>query len=174
MNILNSIGRMLEGFSLGTLTGKVIITVGSLITAFYSPIVALLFACFMFTIVDMIYGIKVANKQHQKITSDKNWKGTISKLSEEFTIISLARLLEFSVVGTSEVSLLTGGVTVIVCLTEFWSILENLNTLDPNGPWRALGKFLKKKGEDYTGIELNLKENDNHNYKDNNICGQES
>ena len=30
--------------------------------------------------------------------------------------------------------------------------------MDPNGPWRMLGKFLKKKGEDYTGIELNKDE----------------
>lgn len=35
-----------------------------------------------------------------------------------------------------------------------WSILENLNTLDPKGPWRVLGKFLKKKGADYIGVEL--------------------
>ena len=34
--------------------------------------------------------------------------------------------------------------------------IENLNTIDPKGPWRVLGKFLKKKGEDYTGIELDF------------------
>jgi len=41
-----------------------------------------------------------------------------------------------------------------------WSIIENLNTIDPNGPWRILGKFLKKKGEDYTGIELDFDKNE--------------
>ena len=55
--------------------------------------------------------------------------------------------------------ILTGGVVVIIGLTELWSILENLNTLNPNGPWRALGAFLKKKGEDYIGTEIEL-END--------------
>ena len=55
---------------------------------------------------------------------------------------------------------LTGGATVIIGLTEFWSILENLNTLNPNGPWRSLGKFLKKKGEEYIGTEIDLKEHD--------------
>lgn len=169
MNILNSIGRMFEGLSAGTLTGKIAIALGSLITAFYSPIVALLISCFIFTLVDMIYGIKVANKQHQKITSDKNWNGTLKKIIDEFTIITLARLLEYAIIGNSGVFILTGGVTVIVCLTELWSILENLNTLDPNGPWRALGKFLKKKGEDYTGIKLNLKENDTNNNKNNKV-----
>lgn len=54
----------------------------------------------------------------------------------------------------SGVFLLTGGATIIITLTELWSILENLNTLDPKGPWRMLSRFLRKKGEDYTGIEL--------------------
>lgn len=174
MMILNSIGRMFEGFSAGTPVGKFLIAAGSLITAFYSPIVALLISCFAFTFVDMIYGIKVAHKQHQKITSDKNWNGTLAKLVDEFIIISLARMLEYSVMGSTGVFILTGGATVIVSLTELWSILENLNTLDPNGPWRALGKFLKKKGEDYTGIELNLEKHDDNINKNNNVCQQES
>lgn len=59
---------------------------------------------------------------------------------------------------------LTGGATVIIGLTELWSILENLNTLNPKGPWRALGKFLKKKGEDYIGSEIDINnENDANN-----------
>lgn len=159
---LSSVGRMFNGLSLGTPIGKSLIAISSLITAFYSPIVALLVACFTFTIVDMFYGIKVARKQKQKITSDKNWKGTLSKLLDEFAIISLARLLEFSVLGTEEVFVLTGGATVILSLTEFWSILENLNTLNPKGPWKALGRFLKKKGEDYIGTKLDLND-DEHN-----------
>jgi len=35
-----------------------------------------------------------------------------------------------------------------------------LNTLDPKGPWKLLGKFLRKKGEDYTGIDLNFDDDD--------------
>lgn len=154
--LLDSVGRMFEGFSLGTPLGKGLIAVGSLFAAFYSPIVALLVTCFTFTTVDMIYGLRVAKKQKQKITSDKNWKGTLSKLLDEFAILSLARMLEFSVLGTEGVFVLTGGATVILSLTELWSILENLNTLNPKGPWKSLGKFLKKKGEDYIGTELDL------------------
>ncbi|MEE3413813.1 MAG: hypothetical protein VZR53_00390 [Prevotella sp.] len=56
--------------------------------------------------------------------------------------------------------ILTGGVTAIITLTELWSIIENLNTLDPKGPWKLLGKFLRKKGEDYTGIDLNFDDDD--------------
>lgn len=163
-HIISSIGNMFEGLSAGTTIGKIAIATGSLITAFYSPIAALLVALFVFTIADMFYGIKVARKQNKKITSDKNWKGTISKLLDEFAIISLARLLEYAVMGEGQgVFVLTGGVTVVIGLTELWSILENLNTLNPNGPWRALGAFLKKKGEDYIGTEIELKHDDDSN-----------
>ena len=156
MPIISSIGKMFEGLSAGTPLGKALIAAGTAITAFYSPIVALLVACFVFTTTDMIYGIKVACKQKRKIESHKNWKGTLTKLADEFVILSLARLLEWAVLGDSGVFVLTGGATVIISLTELWSILENLNTLNPEGPWKALGKFLKKKGEDYIGTEIDL------------------
>lgn len=164
-HIISSIGNMFEGLSAGTTIGKIGIALGSLLTAFYSPIAALLVALFAFTVADMVYGIKVARKQNKKITSDKNWKGTITKLFDEFAVISLARLLEYAVMGEGQgVFILTGGVVVIIGLTELWSILENLNTLNPNGPWRALGAFLKKKGEDYIGTEIELKhDNDDSN-----------
>jgi hypothetical protein len=97
--ILSSIGNMFEGLSGGTWLGKIGITLGSLLTAFYSPIVALLVCCFAFTAADMFYGIKVAHKFKKKITSHKNWKGTLTKLMDEWLIISLARLLEWSVLG---------------------------------------------------------------------------
>ena len=87
------------------------------------------------------------------------------KLFDEFTIISLARLLESSVFGADDISILTGGTTVIIGLTELWSILENLNTLNPKGPWKALGKFLRKKGEDYIGTEIELNNADTNNDK---------
>lgn len=153
---------MFEGFSAGTTVGKFLIGAWSLLVGFFSPIVALLVSCFTFTIVDMIYGIRVAKKQKQKITSDKNWKGTLTKLMDEFMIISLARMLEYAVLDDTGVFILTGGATVVISLTELWSILENLNTLNPKGPWRALGRFLKKKGEDYTGINI-IEENGNSN-----------
>lgn len=152
----DSICRMFEGLSLNTTIGKIGIAVGSFLAGVFAPITALLISCFFFTIVDMIYGIKVAIKKNQKITSEKNWKGTIIKLLDEFSLISLFRLLEYAVLGTASVSVLTGGVTTIICLTEAWSILENLNTLNPKGPWRALSKFLKEKGEEYIGTEIEM------------------
>ena len=89
LQILTSIGNMFQGFSAGTTLGKIAIALGSLLTAFYSPITALLVACFCFTVVDMFYGIKVAKTLKKKIESNITWKGTITKLADEFIIISL-------------------------------------------------------------------------------------
>lgn len=151
---------------MGTTAGKVLIAVGTALTAFYSPIIPLLVTCFVFTAADMFYGIKVAYKNKKKIESHKTWSGTLVKLLDEWVLISLARLLEMAVMGEETgVFVLTGGATVIVGLTELWSILENLNTLNPKGPWKALGKFLKKKGEDYIGTEIDLGDGDTSSTK---------
>ena len=169
-NTLNNISNNLESITQGTFVGKLLISTGAVLTAYFTPILGLLLTCFSTTIVDMLYGFKLAHKQHKKITSDRNRKGTLTKLRDEFAIICLARMIEFTVIGTSGVFILTGGATVIIALTEIWSILETLNTLNPNGPWRSLSKFLKKKGEDYTGIDLDTNDNNSCNYleKDNN------
>ncbi len=169
-NTLNNISNNLESITQGTFVGKLLISTGAVLTAYFTPILGLLLTCFTTTIVDMLYGFKLAHKQHKKITSNRNRKGTLTKLRDEFAIICLARMIEFTVIGTSGVFILTGGATVIIALTEIWSILETLNTLNPNGPWRSLSKFLKKKGEDYTGIDLDTNDNNSSNdlKKDNN------
>ena len=37
---------------------------------------------------------------------------------------------------------------------ELWSIIENLSTLYPDGPWKILNKFIKSKGEKYLDITI--------------------
>ena len=78
----------------------------------------------------------------------------------------LAHLLEYVVLDDQMPLVLTGGATVIICLTELWSILENLNTLDPDGPWKSLGRFLKKKGGEYTGINIQNDDKGDNNVAD--------
>ena len=160
--VWSSIITAINSISGNTFVGKTIIATGALLTAYFTPIIGLLITCFATSFVDMVYGIQVAKMQHSKITSSKTRRGTWNKMRAEFAIIALARLLEFTVVGTTGVFVLTGGATVIITLTELWSILENLNTLYPNGPWRSLGKYLKKKGEAYTGIDLDFNKDDKH------------
>ena len=163
--MLASIGSAVNGITQGSSIGKFLTGVGSAIVGFFSPIVYLLLICFVATVVDMIYGIKVALKKNTKIESSKTWSGTLTKVKAELVLIGIAHGLEWAVLDQHGVFVLTGGITFIITLTELWSILENLNTLDPKGPWRALGKFLKKKGEDYTGIEINL-DNEHNNDAD--------
>lgn len=157
-NTLHNIGATLNAMVQGSSIGKFLVGLGSAVIGYYAPIWYLLLICFATTIVDMVYGLKVARKFHKKIESGKNWTGTIRKIKDTFIILSLVHGLEWAVLNQSGVFLLTGGATTIITLTELWSIIENLNTLDPNGPWRALGKFLRKKGEDFTGIELDPKD----------------
>lgn len=155
---------MFHSLSGNTWLGKAAIAGGALLTGYFTPIVGLLVACFSCSVVDMCYGIKVAMKQGQKITSKKNWKGTLIKIKDEFALILLGHLIEYVLFGADATLWLSGGITAIVTLTELWSILENLNTLNPDGPWRMLSKFLKAKGEEYTGIELDLnKDSDGNN-----------
>lgn len=162
-NLFQSIGHMFHGLSGNTWFGKVAIACGALLASYFTPIVGLLIACFSCSVVDMCYGINVAIKKGKKITSRKNWKGTLIKIKDEFALILLAHLIEYVLFGENATLYLSGGITAIVTLTELWSILENLNTLNPDGPWRMLGKFLKTKGEEYTGIELDLNKDLNGN-----------
>lgn len=158
---ITHIGNVLTAITGNSIVNKILLWAGALATAYFTPIVGLIVTCFALTAIDMFYGIAVARKQHQKITSDKNWSGTICKIWHELVLLCSARLVEFTVLGAEGVFVLTGGVTVIISLTELWSIIENLNTLYPKGPWKILGAFLKKKGEEYTGIELDLDKNGN-------------
>ena len=154
---LQNISNALSSITQNSSIANVLIGAGAVLTAYFAPIVGLLVTCFVLTVMDMGYGIAVAKKLKKKITSQKNWKGTLSKLYHELILLGLARLVEFTVLGQEGVFVLTGGITVIVSLTELWSIIENLNTLYPDGPWKVIGAFLKKKGEDYIGVDVDLK-----------------
>lgn len=163
MNILASIGNTFNTISNGTEIGKLAVAASAILVAYISPIVGLLVACFACSITDMIYGIKVAKRLGKKTTSKKNWKGTLTKIKDEFTLILLAHLLEY-VIGYGDNFILSGGIAVIICLTEILSILENLNTLNPEGPWKLISKFLKKKGSDIMDIDDNIiQQNDDDN-----------
>ena len=164
-NLIHTIEHIedaMHSITQGSILGGMLVGALTAIAGFLAPIQYLLYICFATTVVDMIFGLRVARKLKQKIESGKNWSGTLRKILHEFIIIALAHGIEWAILDESGVFVLTGGVTAIVTLTEMWSIIENLNTLDPKGPWKVLGKFLKKKGEDYTGIELDF-DNDEHN-----------
>lgn len=155
MDILISIGNALNAIT-DSFIGKLSIIASSAIIAFFTPIVGLLFACFALNIADLISGLEVACKQGRSLTSRRTWTGTIKKIRQESAVIVLLHIIEHFAMASLETTVLSGGATVLICLTEIWSVLENLNTVNPEGPWKVLGAFLKKKGEDYTGLNIKL------------------
>ena len=162
-NYISNLGSTLNSITQGSAIANMLIGAGAVLSAYFMPIIGLLTTCVILTTVDMGYGIAVAKKLKKKITSEKNWRGTLNKLWHEVLLLAMARLIEFTVFGNDGVFVLTGGITIIVSLTELWSIIENLNTLYPKGPWKIIGAFLKKKGEDYVGMDIDLKDEHNSN-----------
>ena len=61
-NTLNNISNNLESMTQGTFVGKLFISTGAVLTAYFTPILGLLLTCFSTTIVDMLYGFKLAHK----------------------------------------------------------------------------------------------------------------
>ena len=70
INLCSNIGNVINTISGNTIIGKIGVAAGTLLAAYFTPIIGLLICCFTTSVVDMIYGIKVAKKQHCKITSD--------------------------------------------------------------------------------------------------------
>lgn len=141
-----------------------------IISNFFLPIVPVILTCFGLTVVDLFYGLKVAKKQKVKIESKRTWNGTIKKLRDIFSIITMIRGIELYLLGGITGTALVGGCATIIGLTEFWSILENMNTLNPHGPWRALSKFMKKKGTEVIGTNIEELLNE----KDMEVCKREN
>ena len=46
----------------------------------------------------------------------------------------------------------------IVCGVELWSMIENLQAIDPTGPWKIFSKFIRSKGEKYLDITIEKKD----------------
>lgn len=154
MDIFSSIGNVVKIITNNSFIGKIGVGLSAIATAFFTPIVGLLFACFALNAADLFTGIQVAIKQGKKITSRKTWLGTITKIHQESAVIVLLHIIEHFAMASIDTTMLSGSATVLMCLVELWSILENLNTINPEGPWSILKKFLAKKGEDSLGIDL--------------------
>lgn len=145
----------LSRLTMDTGIGKYLIMASAFLSTFFLPILPILLITFIATIVDMYYGIKVARMNGVEPQSRYMWTGTLRKIRDTFVIITMAHAIETTIISKFiESPILVGGASIIITLTEMWSILENMNTLNPKGPWRVLGKFLKKKGSTYLNVDL--------------------
>ena len=59
---VEKIGETINSMVNGSIIGKFLVAAGTAITAFLAPIQWLLLICFATTVVDMIFGIRVARK----------------------------------------------------------------------------------------------------------------
>lgn len=160
--MIDTINRIMH--TLDRLSGHSSIAQGGVITmaflsSFFVPLVPVVLTCFGVSLIDLYYGLKVG-KMNKRIESRRAWEGTLRKGKDILVILTAARGVELYVLCGIAGTALVGGFATIVALTEMWSVLENLNTLNPKGPWRLLGRFMKKKGQDITGLDLNELKNE--------------
>lgn len=113
-------------------------------------IILLILAIFIFT--DAFLGCKVSRKKGIKCESRRFWK-TLRKIGWASAIVWFANAIDTHIL-TSFNAHLVEIFAGLIAGVEFWSILENLSTLYPDGPWRILSKVLKSKGEKYLDITI--------------------
>lgn len=122
------------------------------ITTFFFPIWITLLSVSLLTILDAILGVRVSYSKGIKPQSRKFWS-TIRKLGWSSIILSCAHLIDAYILVSFHAHLVEGFAGIIAGV-ELWSILENLQTLDPTGPWRIFKKFIKTKGEKYLEVTI--------------------
>ena len=151
--LLNNIGSMnyfRELINEGPI--KFLFCILSGLMTFFMPLVPVILITFGAIVFDAILGCKVARKLGKAIETRKLWK-TLVKFFYCFAIIVFADLIDRHILVSFNAHLveISAG---IVAGVELWSAIENLNELDPTGPWRILSKFIKSKGERYLDITI--------------------
>lgn len=132
--------------------GCLLTAMGSWILGSFVPIwtVLLLIAILVFT--DAFLGCKVARSKGLKCES-RRFRRTLKKLCWCCAIVWFANRIDVDILVSFNAHLVEASAGIIAGV-ELWSILENLNTLLPNGPWRVLSKVLRTKGEKYLDITI--------------------
>ena len=122
--------------------------------SFFAPLYIVLCATYFFIILDWIYGYRVSRKYgHKKIKSSK-LKDTVTKLTETTLLIASAHVFDSYIVPTIDLHAVEV-VAGMVCLVEFWSLLESFCDLYPKWKlWKILSRVIQSKGEKYLEIEL--------------------
>lgn len=131
-------------------------TILGAMSSFFLPIWITILSVNVLTIIDMILGIRVSILNGIKPQSRKLWS-TIKKLGWSTMIISCAHLTDTFIIPSINTHLVEAFAGMIAGV-ELWSIVENLHTLDPTGPWRIFEKFIKSKGEKYLDITIDKKD----------------
>ena len=131
---------------------KFLFCVLSAIGTFFVPLLPAIYITFSVIAFDAFLGCKVARKRNMPIETRKLWKTLVKFLYCMALIVFGYTIDEYILVSLNAhlVELFAG----LICGVEVWSAVENLNEIDPTGPWRLLSKFIKSKGEKYLEITI--------------------
>lgn len=130
----------------------VMTAVVSSLSTFLLPIWTTVIAVCVLILIDMILGTRVSINKGEPFQSRK-LGSTLKKFGWSSMAISCAHIMDMYIITSFDAHLvelfagMIGGV-------ELWSILENLQTSDPTGPWKIFSKVLKTKGERYLDITI--------------------
>ena len=115
----------------------------SAVSTFFVPIWLPIVAVGILMIIDMILGIRVSLSNGERIQSRKFWS-TVKKLCFSSLMISCGHLVDEYILTSIDAHLVEG-FAGLVAGVELWSMVENLQTLDPTGPWKNSASSLKEK-----------------------------
>lgn len=123
--------------------------------AYFMPIRNIVILMLAFIIFDLITGIVAARKRGEAITSEKMWN-TANKtlISVALVVLLYAVDKEFNIINVVCTHKIMG---LFVVGFELWSILENAVEITNHSIFRALKKFMHDKVEEKTGVDLDIK-----------------
>lgn len=122
------------------------------LSTFFAPIWTVIVVVCVFILIDAILGTKVSITRGGKFESRRLWS-TLKKFGNCAMIISCCHLMDTEIVKSIDIHLVEG-FSGIVCGVELWSMIENLQAIDPTGPWKIFSKFIRSKGEKYLDITI--------------------
>lgn len=126
--------------------------IASAFSTFFLPIWTTIFAVCILIAIDAVLGITVSHNIGEPFQSRKLWS-TLKKFGWSAIAISCAHLIDAHIITSFDAKLVEFFAGMI-SMVELWSVVENLKTLDPTGPWKIFGKFIRTKGEKYLDITI--------------------
>lgn len=122
------------------------------LSTFFAPIWTVIIVVWVFILIDAILGTRVSITRGGKFESRRLWS-TLKKFGNCAMIISCCYLMDTEILKSIDMHLVEA-FSGIVCGVELWSMIENLQAIDPTGPWKIFSKFIRSKGEKYLDITI--------------------
>lgn len=120
------------------------------IVAFFKPVGIFVLWLFIFTLIDLVIGV-IASMREGKYMTSSGLRKTSEKFFYYFLTIFLIEGIDKYMVGWGGMAKIFAG---ILCVVEFYSILENFYRITGHRSFRILTQFTCKKIEEKIGIKI--------------------